>query len=159
MCNWFYLLYFSAQKRQFLYYITVYVGNCSLWFQKQIASIFQRHHLVIKPVYTSKKKTDQFCIKSKCLEVFDANIIYRYTYTADQSISYIRETSRQVYQIFSDHWGIDKNNAIFDHLFSCKRSQNSNIVQTLKFWNDVNILESILIEDERPNLNTQMKLN
>ena len=92
-----------------------FVGSSPLvyQFQKQITSIFQKHNINIKPAYTSKKVSDYFTKKSKCSEVFDANVIYKYTCSADQSISYIGETSRQIFRRITDHCGTDKNSAIF----------------------------------------------
>ncbi len=141
----------KADIENFAYFTTVYIGNCSLRFQKRIASIFQRHNIIIKPAYTSKKVSEYFSNKSKCSEIFDANVIYKYTCSADQSISYIGETSRQVFRRISDHCGTDKNSAIFDHLFTCTHCQNSDIVQNFKVLkrckqSELYSLESILIK-------------
>ena len=88
----------KTETENYSYFTTVYVGSWSIRFQKQIASIFQKHNINIKPAYTSKKVSDYFSNKSKCSEVFDANVIYKYTCSADQSISYIGETSRQIFR-------------------------------------------------------------
>ena len=56
------------------------------------------HKIVIKPAYINDKVSDYFSNKSKCLEVFKANVIYKYTCSVDQSIYYIGEKPRQ----FSD---------------------------------------------------------
>ena len=69
------------------YFTTIYQSSCSIRFQKRIASLFQKHNINIKPAYTSKKFPDFFSNKSKFSEVFDANVIYKYTCSADQSIS------------------------------------------------------------------------
>ena len=37
------------------YFTTVYVGSCSIQFEKRIASIFHKHKIVIKPAYNSRK--------------------------------------------------------------------------------------------------------
>ena len=66
-------------------------------------------------------------VKSKCSDVFDANVIYKYTCSADQSISYIGETSHQMFRRVADYKGQDKHSAIFGHLHQCLPCQNSNI--------------------------------
>ena len=104
--------------------------SCSIKFQKQIASIFQKHNIVIKPDYTSKKFSDYFSNKSKCLSLFDAHVIYKYTCSAEAS--YIGETSRQIFRRITDHCRTDKNSAILEHLFNCTHCQNSDIVYDFK---------------------------
>ena len=64
----------------------------------------------------------------------------------------------------TDHCGTDKNSAIFEHLFNCTTCQNSDIVQNFKVLkrckqSELYSLESILIEEEQPNLNTEVALN
>ena len=113
------------------FFTTLYIGSCSIRFQKKITSIFQKLSIVIKLAYTSKKVSDYFSNKSKCSEVLDASFIYMYTCSADQSISYIGETSRQVFHI-TDHCRTDKNSALFDHLFNCSRYQNFEILKRCK---------------------------
>ena len=71
-------------------------------------------------------------IVSKCLEIFGANVIYKYTCSAYQNIFYIGETSQQVFRRITDHCRADKNSAIFDHLFIRIHCQNFDIVQNLK---------------------------
>ena len=108
------------------------VGNWSLKFQKRLISVFQKHNVAIKPAYTSIKLSDYYNNKSKCSEAFNANVIYKYTCSVDQSISYIRETSRQIFRRIADHKGTDKKNAIIEHLFDCKHCQNSDITSNFK---------------------------
>ena len=71
--------------------------------------------------------SEYFNVKNKCSEVFDANVIYKYTYSADQSISYRGETSRHIFRRVADHKGQDKRSAIFDYLHECLPCQNPNI--------------------------------
>ena len=71
--------------------------------------------------------SEYFNVKSKCSEVFDVNVIYKYTCSADQIISYIGETFRQMFRRVADHKGQDKSSAIFNHLHECLPCRNSNI--------------------------------
>ena len=151
----------NSENENFSYFTTMYVGNCSLKFHKRITSIFEKHNVVIKPAYTSKKVSDYFNNKSKCSEAFDANVIYKYTCSVEPNISYIGETSRQMFRRIADHKGIDKNSAIFDHLFNCEHCQNSDITSNFKVLkrckkSDLYSLESMLIEEHHPKLNTQV---
>ena len=108
--------------------------------------------------------SEYFNVKSKCSEIFDANVIYKYTCSADQSISYIGETSRQMFRRVADHKGQDKRSAIFDHLHGCLPCQNSNIDNNFEVLKrcargELFSLESMLIEQEKPKLNTQIAAN
>ena len=117
------------------YLTTVYVGSCSIRFQKRMASIVQKHNIVIKPAYTSKEVFNYFNNKSKCSEVFDTNVIYKYTCSADHSISYIGETSQQIFQRITDHCGTAQHLNIFS---IAKPIKTLTLFKTLKFCNDVN---------------------
>ena len=78
--------------------------------------------------------------------------------------SYIGETSRQIFRQITDHCGTNKNSATFEHIFNCKPCQNSDIIKNFKVLkrckqSELYSLESILIEEELPKLNTQIALN
>ena len=108
--------------------------------------------------------SEYFNVKSKCSEVFDVNVIYKYTCSADQIISYIGETFRQMFRRVADHNGQDKRSAIFDHLHECLRCQNSNIENKFEVFeryarSELFSLESMIIEQENPKLNTQIAAN
>ena len=109
------------------YFTTVYVGSCLIRFQKRTASIFQKHNIILNRPTPAKNFLTT--LATICMEVLDANVIYKYTCSADQNISYIRETSQQVFRRTIDHCKIDKNRAIFDYFFYFNHCQNSDIVQ------------------------------
>ena len=61
----------------------------------------------------------------------------------------------------ADHNGNDKRSAIFDHLHHCVHCQNSNFDNNFKVLKrcargELYSLESMLIEKEKPKLNTQL---
>ena len=93
-----------------------------------------------------------------CSEEFNANVVYKYTCSVDQNISYIGETSRQMFRrIADDRKGTDKNSALFEHLLNCKHCQNSNIMRNFTVLkrckkSDLYSLESMLIEEQNPKL-------
>ena len=95
----------NSEIEQCSYFTVIYLGNCSLRCQKRIKTVFEKHGVRIIPAYTTKKVSEYFNVKSKCSEIFDANVIYKYTCSADQSISYIGETSRQMFRRVADHKG------------------------------------------------------
>ena len=110
--------------------------------------------------------SEYFNIKSKCSGVFDANVIYKYTCSADQSISYIGETSCQMFLLcgVAYHKGLDKRSAISDHLHECLPCQSSNIENNFEALKrcargKLFSLEPMQIEQERPKLNTQIAAN
>ena len=61
--------------------------------------MFQKENMLLnhQTGLHQQKVSDYFSNKSKCLEVFEANVIYKYTCSVDQSISYFGETSRQIF--------------------------------------------------------------
>ena len=146
------------------YFTTVYLGNPSLKFQKHVKSVFHKYKVEIKPAYTSRKVSNYFNNKSNCSEAFNANVIYKYTCSEDQNISYVGETSRQLFRRIEDHKGSDKNSAIFQHIYNCKSCQSTNIHDNFKVLKRCKLqnlysLESMVIEEENPILNTQITLN
>ena len=69
-----------------------------------------------------------------------------------------------MFRQIADHKGTDKNSAIFEHLFDCKHFQNSDITNNFKVLkqcekSDLHSLESMLIEEQNPKLNTQTASN
>ena len=108
------------------------MGNPSLKFQKSIKFGFQKYSIKIKPAHTSRKYQNILTTKSKFSETFDANVTYKYTCSEDQNIFYVGETSRQLFRQIEDHKGSNKNSAIFQHIYNCKSSQNTNIHQNFK---------------------------
>ena len=99
----------------------------SLKFQKQVKSVFHKYKVEIKPAYTSRKVSNYFNNKSNCSAAFDANVIYKYTCSEDQNISYVGETSRQLFRQIEDHKRSDKNSVIFKLIYNCKSCKNTNI--------------------------------
>ena len=93
----------NSEIDQCSYYTFIYLGNCSLRFQKRIRTVFEKNKVTITPSHTTKNVAEYFNDKNKFLKVFDTNVIYKYTCSADQSISYIGETSRQMFRRVADH--------------------------------------------------------
>ena len=54
----------NSEKKNFYYFTTIYVGNCSLKFQKRITTVFQKHNVTIKSAYISKKYLTTLTIKA-----------------------------------------------------------------------------------------------
>ena len=140
------------------------MGNPSLKFQKSIKFGFQKYSIKLKPAHISRKYQNILTTKSKFSETFDANVTYKYTCSEDQNISDMGETSRQLFRRIEDHKGSYKNSAIFQHIYSCKTCQSTNIqdnFKVLKRYKLQNLysLESMVIEEENPILNTQINLN
>ena len=154
----------NQENENSFYFTTVYLGNPSLKFQKHVKSVFHKYKVEIKPAYTSRKVSNYFNNKSNCSEAFNANVIYKYTCSEDQNISYVGETSRQLFRRIEDHKGSDKNSAIFQHIYNCKSCQSTNIHDNFKVLKRCKLqnlysLESMVIEEENPILNTQITLN
>ena len=108
--------------------------------------------------------SEYFKTKSKCSQIFVANVIYKCTCSANQRISYIGDTVLQIFRRIADYKGRHKHSAIFDHVFSCESCMYSIFQNNFKSSEAVcsrrlYSLESMIIEEEKPKLNTQIVAN
>ena len=122
----------------------------------------KRYKINIMAAYTSTRVGSYFNLKSNCSRSFKSNVVYKFTCSVDQNVSYIGETKRQLFRRVLDHTKTDKKSAVFGHLYVCTNCQNSkNIMdqfEILKKCESKNIysFEALLIAKFKPNLNTQL---
>ena len=115
----------------------------------------------VETAYNTTKIGSYFSLKTCTPYLFKSNVVYKFTCTRDENITYIGESKRQLYQRIKDHCEKDKNSAIFGHLYECEDCQDEEIIsrfEILKCGSSMNILslEAILITKFRPSLNTQL---
>ena len=86
----------NEENENSFYFTTIYLGNPSLKFQKTCKNrFFKSTKVEIKPTYTSRKISNYFNNKNKCLEAINVIVIYKHTCSEDHNIFYVGETSRQ----------------------------------------------------------------
>ena len=125
----------------------------------------RNYHLCVKAAYSTVKVGSYFSLKSKCSDLFDSNVVYKFTCSRDGNISYIGETQRQLFRRISEHSDKTSDSPVFDHLFNCRDCQNTSNITTrfsiLQHSNRFNVrsLEAILINKLSPRLNIQLGKN
>ena len=144
-------------------YLTIpYVGKPSLQLQHRIGKEMKDCGISILPSYTTTKVGSYFNLKPSCPQLFQSNVVYKFTCSCDKSATYIGETRRQLFRRVEDHIGKDKNSAVFDHMYSCQECQSTSDIhkrfQIIQKCGRNNILsfEALLISKFRPKLNTQL---
>ena len=104
----------------------------------------------------------RFLVLQNCSRPFNSNVVYQFKCSADQNVSYIGETKRQLFRRVADHTKTDKKSAVFEHLFMCTQCQNSkNIMDQFEIIkkceaNNIYSFEALLIAKFKPVLNTQL---
>ena len=111
------------------------------------------------------RKVRKLCYPSSKVHrppLFESNVVYKFTCSRDENISYIGETRRQLFQRIIDHNTSNKNSAIFDHMFNCRGCMDkANIAESFQIIqksrrSHLYSLESIMISKNRPNLNNKL---
>ena len=144
------------------YFTVPYLGKSSIELQKRIRNELRKYGVDVTVSYRTTKVSNYFSLKSKCSELFTSNVIYKFTCSQDENISYIGETRRQLFKRVEEHVKSDKESAVFEHLYQCSACQNvTNIMnrfEILKICSSFNILtfEAMMIANQKPILNIQL---
>ena len=145
-----------------IYFKMPYFGKPSRTLQRRLRDQFSNFGIDIHAAFSTTKVASYFCLKSQCSILFKADVVYKFTCSRDENISYIGETRRQLFTRVSEHCtGKDKNSAVFQHLYDCIECQNSNltknfqIIQTCDKFSIYSV-EAILIAKYSPKLNIQL---
>ena len=106
----------------------------------------------------SRLKTIHFWNINK---IYNANILYKFTFPKDKEIIYKGETKRQLFWSIEKHKSSNKNSIVFNHIYECNVSQNFRdlnnqfeIVKKCKNEEPLS-LEAMLIQKQLPTLNIQ----
>ena len=151
----------SDDKKE-VYLCVPFVGKPSTKFQRRMEYHLQGPNLRLKTAFRTTKVSEHFSLKSRCSWLFSSNVVYRFTCSNDSSITYIGETTRQLFERIIDHRGRDKNSAVLDHLYNCSQCQDTgniaNLFEVIQRCSSSTIAstEALLISRHCPSLNTQM---
>ena len=151
-----------SEDRTKEFFTIPYFGKPSKHFQGCIRKELQNYEVSITVAYRTTKVSSYFSLKSRCSELFQSNVIYKFNCSQDEKISYIGETRRQFFKRVEEHTTTDKQSAVFEHLYSCTDCQKvGNIVdcfKVIKSCNRYNIftVEAMMIDNNKPILNTQL---
>ena len=139
-----------------------YIGKPSEKLHRKIHHRMRNYNLCVKAAYSTVKVSSYFSLKSKCSDLFDSNVVYKFTCSRDENVSYIGETQRQLFRRISEHSDKTSDSPVFDHLFNCRDCQNTSNITTrfsiIQHSNKFNVrsLEAILINKLAPRLNIQL---
>lgn len=143
-----------------------YIGNCSREFAKRIREIVKEHYdLDITCVFTSFKIRNYFSLKCKTPSLMVQNAIYKFTCLRDADVTYIGKTKRHFKTRRDEHFDFKKKNLspVALHVHECQSCQQGDYLEnTIKVIKrcannfDCEINEALLIQNEKPILNTQL---
>ena len=63
----------------------------------------RKYCLCVKAAYNTVKVGSYFSLKSKCSNLFGSNVVYKFTCSRDENISYLGETQRHLFKRISEH--------------------------------------------------------
>ena len=139
-----------------------YIGKPSIKLHRKINNQMRKYNLWVKAAFSTTKTGSYFNLKSKCSNLFESNVVYKFTCSRDENVSYIGETRRHLFQRITEHNSSNSSSAVFDHLFNCSDCQNStNIAKSFTILHRCKrsilySLESIMICKDQPNLNNKL---
>ena len=139
-----------------------YIGIPSTKLHRKINNQMRKYNLWVKAAWNATKTGSYFSLKSGCSDLFESNVVYKFTCSRDENISYIGETRRCLFQRIIEHNSSTSNSAVFDHMFNCRECiENNNIATSFMILNRCKrsalySLESIMICKHRPNLNNKL---
>ena len=141
-----------------------YFGQISTNLQKQIHGLNSRFRLNCKAVFKPFKTASYFNLKSRCPKPLKSMVIYNYSCSVDQSITYIGKTKRHLQSRVREHTEATyaNNSAIFNHRLNCTCSvklDNFKILHSTRNEYDLNIAEALYIRDVKPSLNSTLNNN
>ena len=145
-----------------VFFTIPYLGKPSIRLQNHIKKEIKNYGVVITAAYKTTKVSNYFSLKTRCPDLFTSNVIYKFTCSQNETISYIGETRRQLFRRAEEHLKTDKSSAVFEHISSCEKCQNSNNImesfKIIKLCSPNNILtfEAMMIANEKPILNIQL---
>ena len=144
------------------YFTVPYFGRASIKMQARVKDELKEHGINVISSYNTTTVGSYFSLKSSCSRYFKSSVVYRFKCSQDPRVSYIGETTRQLFKRIEEHTGTDKNSAVYDHLLNCCSCQNSssifdlfNILISCR-RNNILSFEALLIKKYKPSLNIQL---
>ena len=147
-----------------------YVKKHSQRFYKQLFRlVFCKFNVKISPVYCTFKVGNIFHLKDKTPFPLCSNVVYQFSCSCDENVSYIGMTSRHLITRVKEHLNLGDlhtKSAIKDHIYQCKICSNSNysinsfrILRQCNNDYDTKIHEALIIKRKKPELNKQLFAN
>ena len=142
------------------------IGRPSINFQKDFAKLMlKKFNLKIRTCYNSCKVGQFFSLKDGCPAFLASNVVYKFTCSLDEGISYIGKTERHLFTRVQEHLTPSHNSAVNQHIAQCRECQNKanksnfSIIRKCQSSQVVSLHESFLIRQLKPILNVQLYNN
>ena len=104
-------------------------------------------------------------MKDGCPAFLASNVVYKFTCSLDEGISYIGKTERHLFTRVQEHLTPSHNSAVNQHIAQCTECQNKanksnfSIIRKCQSSQVVSLHESFLIRQLKPILNVQLYNN
>lgn len=136
-----------------------YLGYISDNFKKQIRQTYKKLGIKVRVVFRSFRVGNYFSLKDKTPFSLKAKVIYQFTGSCDESISYVGKTKRHLAIRKKEHF--QGNSAIFEHISVCESCKfcnlkNFKILNTGRTDFELKIKEALYIKMLKPTLNNQL---
>ena len=122
--------------------------------------MFKGKGIKVNVVFSTFKIGQYFSLKDGSKRLLRSSLIYSFECLGDPSKSYIGKTKRYLNKRIVEH--LKPNSAIGGHISKCNQCNSQNYVNSFKVIDkahtdfDLQILEALLITDNRPQLNKQL---
>ena len=137
-----------------------YLGQVSNLLRHQLQSLCKRFNVKCRVVFKPFKVSNYFTLKSRCPSALRSMIVYQFSCSRDESITYIGKTKRHLVSRVKEHTTPSANpSAVFQHIGTCNCTvtlDSFNILQTCVNDYDLAILEALYIRELKPTLNSSL---
>ena len=139
--------------------IVPYFGQASEILKKRIKSLCSKYEVDAKVIFKPFKVANYFSLKTRCPKPLKSNVVYQFTCSGDQNVSYIGKTKRHLVSRIREHLSPTSNSAVFEHVATCNcpcTADNFNILATCSSPLELSIAEAIHIRELKPSLNVSL---
>ena len=143
-----------------------YIGNCSRDFAKKLSKIIKEHYdCDIICVFTYFKITNYFSLKCATPSLLVPNTVYKFTCLRDADVTYIGKSKRHFVTRRDEHFNFKGKNLtpVALHVRDCETCRQGDylkksmqIVQKCSNNFDCEIHEALMIQSQKPSINTQL---
>ena len=142
-----------------VYLIIPFFGKVSEIMKNRLRLLCNRYQLNAKVVFKPFKVANYFSLKSRCPKPLKSMVVYQFTCSVDQNISYIGRTKRHLLSRVKEHSCPTGNSAVLEHIAVCNCSctvDNFTILTTCCSALELSIMEALFIRDLKPSLNASL---
>ena len=139
-----------------------YYGVLSNNLKRRLKSFSRMFSLNIRTVFKPFKVSCYFSLKTRCPRPLQSMIVYKFSCSEHQNISYIGKTKRHLVTRVKEHKSVHSKSAVFNHIATCNckvSSDNFNVIYKCNDNFSLGIAEALLINQHKPILNRTLANN